>query len=94
MKSLFTERMDVEYVNMLTGEDFSSIKVANIDLIFWPVYSSISRGEDLVKRVGGGYNYFSQLRGSLEIWCNIQKNNISITERKKAKSNHNIKNIP
>ena len=73
MKSLFTERLDVEYVNMLTGEDFSSIKVANIDLIFWPVYSSISRGEDLVKRVGGGYSYFSQLRGSLEIWCNIQK---------------------
>ena len=48
----------MEYVDMLTGENLSSILVVNMDLIYWSVLSSSSKGEYEVK----GVDYFSQLQ--------------------------------
>ena len=36
--------MDIEYVDILTGEKLSSILVANMYLIYWSVRSFIRRG--------------------------------------------------
>ena len=38
--------MDIEYVDILTRENLSSIWVANLDLIKWSERSSISSGEE------------------------------------------------
>ena len=48
--------MDIEYVDILIGDFFFSIYVANIDLIYWSVRSISKSGLDW------GYRYFSQLR--------------------------------
>ena len=48
--------------DILPGEDLSSIKLANMDLIYLSVLSSSRRAGDGVKGVDGGYCYFSQLR--------------------------------
>ena len=61
--------MDIEYVDILTGETLSSI---NFDLNYWLIRSSRKRGRDGVKNVDGGYLYFSQPREHMKIWCNIQ----------------------
>ena len=44
--------------DILPGEDLSSIKLANMDLIYWSVLSSSRRGEDRVKGVDGGLSLF------------------------------------
>ena len=46
-------------MDILTGENLSSIMVANIDIIYCSVCSSIGVG---VKRVDRENRYFSQLR--------------------------------
>ena len=51
--------MDIEYVDILTGETLSSI---NFDLNYWLIRSSRKRERDGVKKVDGGYLYFSQPR--------------------------------
>ena len=40
------EIMDIKYVDTLTGENLSSILVANIDLIYWSDRSSSMRGKN------------------------------------------------
>ena len=57
--------MAIEYVDILTGKNLSSIQVANIDLIYWSVYLSITRGWDGVQCVDGDDRYLSQLGVSL-----------------------------
>ena len=57
--------MDVEYMDILTGEILSSIKVAKMDLIYWSVRLSSRKERDGVKSVAGRYHYFSQLKVSL-----------------------------
>ena len=52
-------------MDILIGEKLSSIYVANMDIIYWPIRSSSRRGKDKIKRVDGGYHYFSQLPKSL-----------------------------
>ena len=47
--------MDIEYVDILTGETLSSI---NFDLNYWLIRSSSKRGRDGVKKVDGGYLKF------------------------------------
>ena len=48
--------------DILPGEDLSSIKLANMDFIYWSVLSSSSRGDNGKKRMDWGFRYFSQLR--------------------------------
>ena len=57
--------MDILYVDILTGENFSFNKIATMKLIYWPVRSSSKRGGDGVKRINGKHRYCSQLRVSL-----------------------------
>ena len=72
---LFWKDIMSNYLNFM--EKLSSIKLANMDLIYWSVRSSNRRGGDYVKIVDGEYHSFSQLRASLyhkymKILCNIQ----------------------
>ena len=41
--------MDIEYVDILTGEKLSLIGLANIELVYWSIRSSSWRGGDWVK---------------------------------------------
>ena len=43
--------MDIEYVDILTGENLSQKKLTSMDLNHWPVWSSRGRVGDRVKRV-------------------------------------------
>ena len=52
-------------MDILIGENLSSIKLANINSIYWSVGSSSRRGKDKVKGLDGGYHYFSRLLKSL-----------------------------
>ena len=54
--------MDLEYMWIVDILTVSSIKVANMDIIYWSVCSSSRRGGD---KGGGGYSYFSQIQVSL-----------------------------
>ena len=45
--------MDIVYVDILTGENSSSIKVANMELVYWSVHSSRRRGGNEVREVDG-----------------------------------------
>ena len=54
--------MDIEYVDILTGEYLSAIQDANIDHIYWSVGPSSRFRGDEVTGCGCGYRYFSQLR--------------------------------
>ena len=47
-------------MDILTGKKLSSIKVANMDLIYWTVHLTSRRGEDWVKWMDMAYRYFSQ----------------------------------
>ena len=42
------------YVDIINGEKLSSIKVANMDIIYWSVHSRSKRGGDRMKWVDGG----------------------------------------
>ena len=53
--------MALEYVDILTGKNLSSIQVVNMELIYW----SITRGWDGVQCVDGDDRYLSQLGVSL-----------------------------
>ena len=57
--------MDVEYMDILTRENLSPIKVAKMDLIYWSVRLSSRKERDGVKSVAGRHHYFSQLEVSL-----------------------------
>ena len=57
--------VDIENMDILTGQNLSSIKVANMDHIKCPVRSFSGRAGDWVKGVDGRYRYFSQLGLSL-----------------------------
>ena len=46
----------------MTGENFSPIELANMDLIHWSAQSSSRRGVDEVKGVDGDYRFFCQLK--------------------------------
>ena len=46
-------------MDILTAENLSSIKVANMDLIYWSIRSSSKRGGDGLKGMDEGYRYFS-----------------------------------
>ena len=41
--------MDIEYVDIVTGEYLSGIKVANIVLIYWLIRSSVVKEGDEIK---------------------------------------------
>ena len=41
-------------MDILTGENLTSIKVPNLDLIYWPIRLSSRKGEDMLKGVVGG----------------------------------------
>ena len=53
--------MDIAYVDILTGENLSSILVAIMDLNYWSVRSSSIWGGDGVKEVDEVYCNYSQL---------------------------------
>ena len=53
--------MDIAYVDILTGENFSSILVAIMDLNYWSDRSSSIWGGDEVKEVDEVYCNYSQL---------------------------------
>ena len=64
-------RMDIEYVDVLTGENLSSIQVANMDLIYWSVRSSSRRGG--YGEVDGGKVVLASCEHNfIKMWCNIQ----------------------
>ena len=47
--------MDIEYMDIMTGENLSANWVATMLLIYWSVLSSSSMGGDGVKKVYWGY---------------------------------------
>ena len=49
----------------MTGENFSLMELANMELVYWSVRSFSKTGEDRVKVVEGGSRYFSPLKDSL-----------------------------
>ena len=53
--------MDIKFVNIMTGEILSSIKVTTS--FIGQFFSSSRRERYVVKGVGGGYCYISQLEG-------------------------------
>ena len=53
------------FVDNRTGEKLSSIKVGNMDIIYWSVCSSSRRGGNGVKGVNVGERYFSRLQDSI-----------------------------
>ena len=53
------------YVVDITGEKFSTIKVAISHRIYWSGHLSSRKKEDGVKGGGGGDRYFSPLQSSL-----------------------------
>ena len=56
--------MDVEYIirGYYDRGKLLSIKVANMDIIYWSVCLSSRRGGDKVEGVNGGNRYFSLLQ--------------------------------
>ena len=46
--------MNVEYVNIMTGDKLSSIYIAISPVIYWSVRLSSRRGEDKVEERGNG----------------------------------------
>ena len=44
--------MDITYVDIMTGEILSSVKVATLVLLYWQVLSYSSGGGDRVKGLG------------------------------------------
>ena len=52
-------------MDIMTGENLSSILAAKMDIIYWPVRSSSRKGGDGVKEVDSEDCYFSQLLVSL-----------------------------
>ena len=46
----------------MTGEKLSSIKLPNMDILYWSFCSSSRKGRDGVKGEGGGGGYLSQLQ--------------------------------
>ena len=66
--------MDIQYVDILTGENLSSIQVANMDLIYWLVRSpSWRRGiVNWEERGGEGGVQLFQPAASMKIWKIIQ----------------------
>ena len=61
-------KMDIEHVDIVTGEFLSSIWVANIDLRYWSIRSSMVIGRDGV----GGIVIIASWEKSLTISTNIQ----------------------
>ena len=45
-------------MDILTGENLTSIKVSNVDLIYWPIRLSSRKGEDRLKEVVEGIAVF------------------------------------
>ena len=61
------------YVNIMSREKLSSIQLANIELVYWSIRSSSSRGEDGEKGLELGVRYFSiTLLENMKIWAKIQ----------------------
>ena len=54
-------RMAIEYVDILTEENLSSIQVAYMELICWSVCLFSMMGGDGIRGVVERYRYFSQL---------------------------------
>ena len=52
--------MDIEYVDILSGEYFSSIQVANMDYIYWSVCSSSSSLDDWVVLASHEYHFIRE----------------------------------
>ena len=46
--------MDIEYVDILTRENLSSMYIANMDFIYWSVCLSSRKGSNDVKGMEGG----------------------------------------
>ena len=43
--------MDIEYVDIMTGVKLSSIKLANMELVYWSVFHPLEGGGNGVKEV-------------------------------------------
>ena len=74
---LYIEYFNVyTFVDVMTKGKFSSIFVANIDIIHWSIHSFSTIGGDGVKvvdeRIVNLVSYKFHLLEHMKIWCNLQ----------------------